>query len=58
MHPVPASIAVRAEVTFHCVGGIGCLEVERYSALIQVHSIHVILKREKKSQNQCNAFGR
>ena len=48
MHPVPASITVRVKVAFYSVGVVVCLDVERHSAIIQIHSIHVILKIKTK----------
>ena len=48
MHPVPASITVRVEVAVHCVDITRCFEVERNPALVQVHSINIILGAKNK----------
>lgn len=49
---VPPSVTVRPAVTVYCVRLIGCFEVEYQSAIIQVHSIHIILKKANRRRNQ------
>ena len=56
MHPVPASITVRVEVAVHCVDITRCFEVERNPALVQVHSINIILGAKKKTNNRNHCY--